>query len=258
MLMTQQGSRRSLPLLNPRISTLQALHHQLKPIMARRIVRTIVQLICLSVLLVTAVFFLDLRYRLLPPRLHNFLPEHHAGSVITDITYHSCSRVAILSDCTLNPQEGWIRINKDVHLNQGWVKQGYIHIKRKKEEELDILAGERLVVDIRVGRLEPPTENGIKWETRPGGIWIKRQTKIVDDAVTGVDVLFGVDAVEVRPGWMMREGSLTSGENARITLRKGQPVEVVKPVLRLKNHKFKIIQVSGESSYADFPPGVGA
>lgn len=134
------------------------------------------------------------------------------------------------------------------------MKQGYIHIKRKKEEELDILAGEKLVVDIRVGRLEPPAENGIKWETRPGGIWIKRQTKIVDDAVTGVDVLFGVDAVEVRPGWVMREGSLTSGENARITLRKGQPVEVVKPVLRLKNHKFKIIQVSGESLLRRFSP----
>lgn len=214
--------------------------------MARRIVRTIIQLICLSVLLVTALFFLDIRYRLLPPRLHNLLPEHHAGSVITDITYLSCSR---LSDCRLDTREGWIRINKDVFLGQAWLSHGYIHIKRKKEEELDKAAKEKLVVDIRVGRLEPPAEGGVKWETRPGGIWIKRQTKITDDAVTAVDVLFGVDAVEVRPGWMMREGILTAGESARVTLRKGPPLEIKKPVLRLKDHKFKIIQVSGESSF---------
>lgn len=135
------------------------------------------------------------------------------------------------------------------------MKQGYIHIKRKKEEELDTPAGEMLVVDIKVGRLEPPAGNGIKWETRPGGIWIKRQAKITDDAITGVDVLFGVDAVEVRPGWVMREGSLTSGENARITIRKGPLVEPKKPVLRLKDHKFKIIQISGGSfSYIAPPP----
>lgn len=161
--------------------------------------------------------------------------------------------MAILSDCTLDVREGWIRINKEVHLGQAWIKQGYIHIKRKKEEELDRAAGEKLVVDIRVGRLEPPVEDGIKWETRPGGIWIKRQTKIVDDAVTAVDLLFGADAVEVRPGWVMREGSLTSGENARITLRKGPPPEIKKPVLRLKDHKFKIIQVSGKLFLTENP-----
>lgn len=210
--------------------------------MARRIVRTIIQVICLSIVLAAAVFFLDLRYRVLPPRLHHLLPEHHAGTVVTDITFLSCS--SLFSECILDAGEGWTRINKDVYLGETWISQGYIHIKRKKEEELDKAAGEKIVVDIRVGRLEPPAEDGVKWESRPGGIWIRRQTKIVDDAVTAVDVLFGADAVEVRPGWVMREGSLTSGENARITLRKGPPLEFKKPILRLKDHKFKIIQIS--------------
>jgi hypothetical protein len=152
----------------------------------------------------------------------------------------------------MDTKEGWTRINKDVYLGETWISQGFIHIKRKKEEELDKVAGEKLVVDIRVGRLEPPAEDGIKWESRPGGIWIRRQTKIVDDAVTAVDVLFGADAVEVRPGWVMREGSLTSGENARITIRKGPPLEFKKPVLRLKDHKFKIIQISGEPLFCRY------
>lgn len=212
--------------------------------MARRIVRTIVQLILLSVTFVTVLFFLDVRYSLLPTQIHNLLPEHHAGQVITDITYESCPRIGLLS-CAA--KEGWVRIEKDLFLGKTWWTRGYIQFKRTKEEELN---GEKFIVDVRVRRSEPAASEGggdAKWESRPGGIWIKRSPKVIDDAVTGVDVLFGPDAAEVRPGWVLREGSLTVGESPRITVRKGAPpAGPKKPVLKFRNdHKFKIIQISG-------------
>ncbi|RPB04856.1 Metallo-dependent phosphatase [Choiromyces venosus 120613-1] len=211
--------------------------------MARRIVRTIIQLILLSGTLVTVLFFLDIRYSLLPTRIHNLLPEHHAGQVITDITYESCPSVSLFSCAT---REGWVRIDKDLFLGKAWLAQGYIQFKRMKKEDLN---GEKVIVDIRIKRSEPAASEGggdAKWESRPGGIWIKRSPKLIDDPVTGVDVLFGPDAAEVRPGWVLREGSLTLGESPRITVRKGAPpADLKKPVLKFRaDHKFKIIQVS--------------
>ncbi|PWW75378.1 Metallo-dependent phosphatase [Tuber magnatum] len=169
--------------------------------MARRIVRTIIQLIILSVAL-----------------------------VITDVTYQSC----FLLGCAI--KEGWIRIDKDLFLGKGLFTQGYIQFKRMKEEELN---GEKVVVDIRIRRSEPTASEGgggsdAKWESRPGGVWVKRSPKVIGDAVTGVDVLFGPDAAEVRPGWVLREGSLAVGESPRITVRMGFR----------SDHKFKIIQIS--------------
>jgi hypothetical protein len=211
--------------------------------MARRIVRTIVQLILLSITFLTLLFFLGDHYSFLPSRIHNLLPEHHAGVVITDITYESCSSLALFS---CSPGEGWMRINKDVYLGKGWVTQGFVQIKHKKEEELN---GDKVVVDIKVGRLEPASEGSGdgKWEARPAGIWIKRASKANEDVLTGVDVLFGPDAAEVRTGWVLREGSLTVGDSARITARKGPPPPAEKkPILRFgEKHKFKVIQVSG-------------
>lgn len=140
-----------------------------------------------------------------------------------------------------------MRIGKDVYLGKSWVKKGFVQIKRKKEEDLN---GDKVVVDIKVGRLEPPASEGGfdgKWEARPAGIWIKRAPKVTDDALTGVDVLFGPDAAEVRTGWVLREGSLTVGDTARITARKGPPSpQEKKPTLKFKgDHTFKIVQVSG-------------
>jgi len=60
-----------------------------------------------------------------------------------------------------------------------------------------------------------------------------------------VDVLFGDDAVEVRPGWQLKEGSISVGEVPRLTVRRGPLVVAKKPVVRMrKDHKLKIIQVS--------------
>lgn len=131
-------------------------------------------------------------------------------------------------------------------------------MKRKKETEL-IPRKDKIVVDVKVGRIKPVAGAGVgvkgdeeekgEWESRKGGVWIKRQFKEDVNAVTAVDVLFGADAVEVREGWALREGSLTVGDRLpRLTARRGPHVESKKPVVRMrKDHTLKIIQVSGKS-----------
>jgi hypothetical protein len=219
--------------------------------MARRIVRTVIQFTVLAALISGLLFVLDLRYRVLPSSIHNFLPEHHAGSVITDIQYHQCSNIKLLSGCQMDASKGWIRLSKDVFLGNGFLKEGYLHVKRRSEEEFSAAEGDKVVVDVKVGRLEPEDkdqvgDHGAKWESRPGGLWVKRQEKMVDTAVTAVDLLFGADAVEVREGWEMKEGNMMVGEMVRVTVRRGAPVKPRKPTVRMgKNHKLKIIQVAG-------------
>jgi hypothetical protein len=221
------------------------------PNMARRIVRTLLQLSSLSLLLGAAIFFLDLRYRVLPTKIHYFLPEHHAGILVTDLTLVQCSTIQLITSCSLSPGEGWKKIPKDVFLGNGWLQQGFMHVRTKHESSFTPTAGDKVVIDVRVGRIKPDPSEGagekdVEWESRPGGIWIKRQAKLMDSAVSAVDVLFGADAVDVRPGWQLKEGSLNVGELPRLTVRRGPPMVVKKPVVRMrKDHKLKIIQISG-------------
>ena len=200
--------------------------------------------------------FLDSRYGVLPQAVHNHLPSHHEGLVITDITIQSCSSLNPISKCQLD-QEEWHRVEKDLYLGDGWVSRAYIHIKRKKEEELT--DDDRVIVDVRTGKLDPAindkTQASEKWESRPAGIWIKRSAKRhASDSkktITAVDVLFGADAVESRPGWeLVPNGALhldTGGEDKspHIAIRRGQPAKIKKPVPTItKDGKFKIMQIS--------------
>jgi len=132
-----------------------------------------------------------------------------------------------------------------------------VHIQRKREEELT--DEDKVIVDVRTGKLDPSigekTQASEKWEPRPAGVWIKRSTKrSASDSkkvVTAVDVLFGIDAVEARPGWeLVKPGALrldNGGDNKdpRITIRRGRPQKIEKPVPRIrKDGKFKIMQIS--------------
>ncbi|KAI6400852.1 hypothetical protein MCOR20_008313 [Pyricularia oryzae] len=58
-------------------------------------------------------------------------------------------------------------------------------------------------MDITVG--DPPQNSELLWERRPGGIWVRRGefNGKIDDFVTKVDVLFGMDAVDPRPEWVL-------------------------------------------------------
>lgn len=136
------------------------------------------------------------------------------------------------------------------------MSRAYVHIRRRKEEELK--PEEKVIVDMRIGRLDPSmaekTEAAEKWESRPSGVWIKRSTKRHDSdgqkAITGVDVLFGADAVEPRPGWTLLKiplllGSSGEAQEARLTIRRGHGHKIDKPTPRIrKDGKFKILQVA--------------
>ena len=57
------------------------------------------------------------------------------------------------------------------------------------------------MTDLRVGERTPNFAFSHSWESRPGGIWILRSkfSSKIDQAMTEVDVLFSVDAVDPRP-----------------------------------------------------------
>lgn len=201
------------------------------------------------------VAILDSQFRVLPSAIHNALPAHHPGLVITDVKIVSCSRINPFKPCKLDG-EIWHRIEKDLYLGSGWVSSAYVHIKRKREEEL--LPEDKVILDVTVGRLDPSTgvkgEGNEKWESREAGLWLKRSAKRhasdSQQAITSVDVLFGADAVDPRDGWQMVGTALlldNSGEGleARLSVRRGKETIHTRPVPRInENGKFKIMQVA--------------
>ena len=176
--------------------------------------------------------------------------------MITDINIATCSTLNLLSSCKLD-QNKWHRIEKDLYLSKGWLSHAFIHIERKRESELT--EKDRIIIDVRIGSLDPVTseknQGAERWESRPGGIWLKRTSKHRDadkeQTVTAVDVLFGSDSVEARPGWERYPQVLVlpdvGGENqgAYLTVRRGPPYDPHQPTLHVNhNGKFKILQVA--------------
>lgn len=196
--------------------------------------------------------FLDDRFRVLPASIHGHLPTHYSGLVVTDVTVTTCSSLNILSNCKIK-KETWTRVDKDLYLRTGWTSSAYIHFEAKKEENL--LPEDKVVLDLKVGRLKPQTvEEGDTWEQRPGGVWLKRTTtRHASDSlktVTSVDVLFGADAVDPRAGWEVKDtplllNSRTEELEVRVTVRRGDPQKIKKPVPRInENGRFKIMQLA--------------
>ncbi|KAK1760973.1 Metallo-dependent phosphatase-like protein [Echria macrotheca] len=222
-------------------------------------VRTIVQVTTAAVFTFIIIFFLDRNFRVLPSAIHEYLPTHHAGLVLTDLTITRCASYNIFSSCNLDP-EVWHRVDKDLYLGKSTFSSAYLHIRRKREEEL--LPDDKVVVDVTVGRLDPSTSAAHKgkaspderWESRPNGLWVKRSSKRgasdSKDAVTAVDLLFGDDATEARPGWTITGTPLlldasSSIPPAHITIRRGPHQTPPKPVPRVgDNGRFKIMQLA--------------
>jgi len=217
-----------------------------------------IQVATAAVFTFIVIFFLDRNFRVLPNALHEYLPTHHAGLVITDITVTTCTSYNVFSNCKLDPLV-WHRVEKDLHLGKSMFTSAYLHISRKREEELT--ADDKVVVDVSVGRLNPSTSDTKDkatddelWEARPAGLWVKRSNKkgVSDskEAVTGVDVLFGDDAFEAREGWAITGTPLLleAGSKipvAHITVRRGAEKVPHKPKLRInENGKFKIVQLA--------------
>ena len=212
-----------------------------------------VQLSAAAAFTFLVVFLLDRNYRVLPNTLHEYMPSHHPGHVVTDITVAKCSSVNLLSSCDLDPKK-WQRVEKDLYLGHKWTTSAYLYVSRKREEELT--PEDSVVMDVSVGRLDPGAQAGTgeQWESRPAGLWIKRSTNKKssdsDSAVTDIDVLFGDDAVEAREGWAITGTPLLLGAgksvlSAHITVRRGAHVLPKKPKLRIPdNGRFKIMQLA--------------
>lgn len=224
----------------------------------RRIIRSLFQLAAAATCSLLFIIFLDRNFRVLPKSIHNYMPQHHHGLIVTDVSIAQCSAVNPFASCKLDPEK-WHRIEKDLYLGKKWSKHAYIHVARKKEE--DLLADDKIVLDIFVGKLDPTSTRGGedgedgKWESRPLGLWVKRTSnqKLGDskETITAVDVLFGDDAVEAREGWSIASGVnllLSSGENipaAHPSVRRGSQKDPIKPQPRIPdNGKFKIMQIA--------------
>lgn len=181
------------------------------------------------------------------------MPTHHPGLVVTDVTIITCSSLSPFSSCDgLDPRK-WHRVDKELYLGRAWTTKAYLYVSRKHEEELTDEDG--VVVDVSVGRLRPTTkgESEDQWESRPGGLWIKRsakkQSSDSDNAIADFDILFGDDAVEARPGWTITGTPLllnTGGSflSVQLTVRRGVPHENKKPKPRINDYgRFKIMQI---------------
>ncbi|KAJ5989934.1 hypothetical protein N7499_010462 [Penicillium canescens] len=225
--------------------------------MARRLVRASVQLGLVATFILLVIVVLDNRFRVLPSSIHGHLPSHYSGYVITDVTVTTCSSINPFSSCKLDPDH-WYRVDKDLYLRTGWTSSAYIQFKRKKEEELG--PDDKVVVDLKISRLTPPSESVAKqaeigaWEPRPGGLWLRRSSSRhasdSENAVTYVDVLYGADAVDPRPNWEVKDtpillDSWTEQLETRLSIRRGHPTKPKKPIPRInENGKFKVMQLA--------------
>ena len=164
----------------------------------------------------------------------------------------TCSSFNVFSKCKIKG-DNWSRVEKDLYLRTGWMSSAYVHFEAKKEENL--LPTDKVVLDLKVGRLNPQTvEDSVTWEQRPGGIWLKRSTNRhagdSQNTVTSIDVLFGADAVDPRIGWELKGtplmlNSRTEELEVRVTVRRGDLQKVKKPVPRInENGRFKILQLA--------------
>ena len=109
-----------------------------------------------------------------------------------------------------------------------------------------------MITDVIVSELPPSF--GHPWESRPGGIWVLKSkfSGAINQVVTEVDVLFGVDAVDPRPQWALMQSPLQLKAQpevpvARLSILYGRTKQRPNPreVLRVReNGKFKIVQIS--------------
>jgi len=169
---------------------------------------------------------------------------HHP--VVTDLTLY------IFSPSTREPDPRlWHRVEKELYLH-ACEQRAWLYVALAAEEEL--VAEDLLVMDIKVGERPPHSSPGDSWETRPGGIWVLRRkfSGKIGQAVTEVDVLFGVDAVDPRPQWTLLQSSLRLNAQpevpvARLSVLHGRKKQRSEPPAALRvreDGRFKIVQIS--------------
>ncbi|KAI1370103.1 Metallo-dependent phosphatase-like protein [Hypoxylon crocopeplum] len=170
--------------------------------------------------------------------------------VVTDLTVSVFSPTVSPSTCESDPRI-WHRIEKELYLYTSH-QSAWLYVALANEEKLT--AEDLLVIDIMVG--EPPSNPSLGhiWESRPGGIWLLRSkfSGMIGQAVTEVDVLFGIDAVDPRPQWTLMQSSLQLNSQpnvpvARLSVFHGRAKARpdARAALRVREDgKFKIVQIS--------------
>ncbi|KAK0279151.1 hypothetical protein LTR35_008886 [Friedmanniomyces endolithicus] len=168
--------------------------------------------------------------------------------VVTDLSI--CFGAALL-DRDAETQK-WHHMEKDLLLHTS-DQQAWLQLEQKQATELTF--GELVLKSIWVGAPPHSAEAYGKWEGRPGNIWLLRveYRGDVGTVVTGIDVLFGTDAVDPRPGWSLIPSPLSLDAPpevpvAKVTVRHGRPrASPVAPDTLLRaghDGKFKIVQIS--------------
>jgi len=185
-----------------------------------------------------------------------------ADPVVTDVTVCVFAPTAASpSGCDLDPRMIWHRVEKELYLHSSQQTKAWLYVALASAEGL--AAEDLLVLEIAVGERPPPDSSlqpaghswECEWESRPCGIWVRRgkSSGKIDQAVTGVDVLFGTDAVDPRPQWALVRPSLQldaatpEAPTARLSIHRGRPKRRpdARPVLRVREDgSFKIVQVS--------------
>lgn len=237
----------------------------------RQIAKIILALAIFSVLVLCTDFYLNF----LPTRVHTRLPSfiHQPGNVVLDLKVVQCLTEM---GCSKEEKDGWERIPEDLYLGKSWTK-AYVYSKRIKEEGLqdDSTVVLDAALSSRVSKEVPeyvvntivkqkgltPSEITVEkaqelgWVKRGDqgfpSLWIKTGKYNTRSSVTAVDILFGKDAVDPRPGWNLREGSIdprvTNGLNPRISIRIGPKKDeaTTSPKLKVgKTGSYKVMQVA--------------
>ncbi|KAK9466107.1 Metallo-dependent phosphatase-like protein [Lipomyces arxii] len=211
--------------------------------------------------------------------------------LITDIRTKSCVLVLKPLSGSWCEIQDYKRIEKELSLGQSWLSRSYVFVR--EQPKADVQPMDTVVLDLHIGPSSPlaaiadtrparligredlehitktsaagqaeesdsQVDDKGDWVLRSSNLWIKLGHP-TDFAVSDVDVLYGVDAVDPRFGWFLKgdkTNSLVFGSEAhpRITIRFGGTQDYPIPRLRLNDqNKFKIIQLAD----LHFSTGVG-
>ncbi|KAJ8103563.1 hypothetical protein POJ06DRAFT_204280 [Lipomyces tetrasporus] len=163
--------------------------------------------------------------------------ESDDSVVVLDVHIGQESPEPAVVDVTKERNNKHVKIEDTADQVDGEVEKA-VHRDRKRDSDGGDEGTEELQVD-----------NKGKWVRRSHNLWLKLG-KPTDFAVSDLEVLYGIDAVDPRFGWSLkgdRNTSLAVGGNAhpRITIRLGGKQHLPAVKLRLNNeNKFKIVQVA--------------
>lgn len=192
--------------------------------------------------------------KLVPVEISAPAAATRSAPVVTNLSIHIDPLAWPFSDCDLDCEldlQRWYRIEKDLCLCKG-ERKAWLYVELT---DLDELTAEDLVVtDITAGVVRPAFCANDSWSRRNGQMFVRREkfTVGLDNAVTVVDVLFGEDAVDPRPRWVLLQSPLLLDAHAdkplpRLTFLRGKAEPIPDSTTQLRvseNGEFKIVQIS--------------